>query len=298
MLALLRTGTRAHRAARSRSAILATRRPTRRPRLRDIPAVPFGTWEVLRQGRDSRDPRRGHHGAARARRRRVARRGRHRSDGGELPLPQAVRRGHARGGGRQHQHVLVVEEGTMVNGFGAYIGHGDRQIDPAVRVGVHGVPDRYHRAGAAQSAARPHGTRCHRHRAPRARAARKRSGRRVMRLGVDREPELRGAAERHSSRSSPLAPALKIDPRVRGASCTTSAHRRRAPDRPLRHRRAAHARRRRHAAARRAPRGGPADPDPRREPRPARLPHRVRARGYRARARALAAGATISWSRA
>jgi len=43
----------------------------------------------------------------------------------------------------QHPHVLVVEEGTMVNGFGAYMSTVIGQIDPSVRVGVHGVPDRY-----------------------------------------------------------------------------------------------------------------------------------------------------------
>jgi 1-deoxy-D-xylulose-5-phosphate synthase len=43
----------------------------------------------------------------------------------------------------RHRHILVVEEGTVVNGFGAYMSSIIGQIDPAVRVGVHGVPDRY-----------------------------------------------------------------------------------------------------------------------------------------------------------
>jgi 1-deoxy-D-xylulose-5-phosphate synthase len=38
--------------------------------------------------------------------------------------------------------VLVVEEGTMVNGFGAYIGAVIERHDPTVRVQTHGVPDR------------------------------------------------------------------------------------------------------------------------------------------------------------
>jgi 1-deoxy-D-xylulose-5-phosphate synthase len=41
-----------------------------------------------------------------------------------------------------HQHFLVVEEGTVVNGFGAYIGAVVQRMDPAARVIPHGVPDR------------------------------------------------------------------------------------------------------------------------------------------------------------
>ncbi len=41
-----------------------------------------------------------------------------------------------------HRHVLVVEEGTMVNGFGAFISSVIARHDSAVRVSVHGVPDR------------------------------------------------------------------------------------------------------------------------------------------------------------
>jgi 1-deoxy-D-xylulose-5-phosphate synthase len=42
-----------------------------------------------------------------------------------------------------HRHVLVVEEGTVVNGFGAYMAQVIGQLDPSVRVAVHGVPDRF-----------------------------------------------------------------------------------------------------------------------------------------------------------
>jgi 1-deoxy-D-xylulose-5-phosphate synthase len=41
-----------------------------------------------------------------------------------------------------HRHLLVVEEGTVVNGFGGYMSAVVDQLDPAVRVVVHGVPDR------------------------------------------------------------------------------------------------------------------------------------------------------------
>lgn len=41
-----------------------------------------------------------------------------------------------------HRHLLVVEEGTVVNGFGAHIASVVERLEPAVRVFVHGVPDR------------------------------------------------------------------------------------------------------------------------------------------------------------
>jgi 1-deoxy-D-xylulose-5-phosphate synthase len=41
-----------------------------------------------------------------------------------------------------HRQLLVVEEGTAVNGFGAYIASVIERLEPTVRVTVHGVPDR------------------------------------------------------------------------------------------------------------------------------------------------------------
>jgi 1-deoxy-D-xylulose-5-phosphate synthase len=41
-----------------------------------------------------------------------------------------------------HRQLLVVEEGTVINGFGAYIASVVERLEPAVRVAVHGVPDR------------------------------------------------------------------------------------------------------------------------------------------------------------
>ncbi len=41
-----------------------------------------------------------------------------------------------------HRHILVVEEGTVVNGFGAFMSSVIARHDSAVRVSVHGVPDR------------------------------------------------------------------------------------------------------------------------------------------------------------
>jgi 1-deoxy-D-xylulose-5-phosphate synthase len=40
-----------------------------------------------------------------------------------------------------HKQVLVVEEGTIVNGFGALMARVIQQLDHTVRVGTHGVPD-------------------------------------------------------------------------------------------------------------------------------------------------------------
>jgi 1-deoxy-D-xylulose-5-phosphate synthase len=41
-----------------------------------------------------------------------------------------------------HRQLLVVEEGTVVNGFGAYIASVVERLEPTVRVTAHGVPDR------------------------------------------------------------------------------------------------------------------------------------------------------------
>jgi len=41
-----------------------------------------------------------------------------------------------------HTHVLTIEEGTVVNGFGAYMSAIINRLAPTVRVATHGVPDR------------------------------------------------------------------------------------------------------------------------------------------------------------
>jgi 1-deoxy-D-xylulose-5-phosphate synthase len=43
----------------------------------------------------------------------------------------------------EHKQLLVVEEGTVVNGFGAYLAAVVARVDPAARVYSHGVPDRF-----------------------------------------------------------------------------------------------------------------------------------------------------------
>ncbi|HEY3746937.1 MAG TPA: 1-deoxy-D-xylulose-5-phosphate synthase [Gemmatimonadaceae bacterium] len=42
---------------------------------------------------------------------------------------------------RDHRNILVVEEGTVVNGFGAHMAAVIGEIDPAIKVVAHGVPD-------------------------------------------------------------------------------------------------------------------------------------------------------------
>jgi len=113
------------------------------PPLAEIRAVPEGTWEVLRQGGDF-----------------VI------LAVGTMVLPSLAAASELAGEGIEvsvvdcrylkpydevtltavlahHKHVLVVEEGTVVNGFGAYMAQVIGNLDPSVRVAVHGVPDRF-----------------------------------------------------------------------------------------------------------------------------------------------------------
>jgi 1-deoxy-D-xylulose-5-phosphate synthase len=43
----------------------------------------------------------------------------------------------------EHRQILVVEEGTVVNGFGAHIAAIVSELNPAVQVIAHGVPDKF-----------------------------------------------------------------------------------------------------------------------------------------------------------
>jgi len=142
MLALLRTGL-AHTAGPFALRYPRDASPDVPATATEIPVVPFGTWEVLRQGRDIAILAVGTMVLpALAAAESLAVEGidptvvncRFLKPYDEITLTAVV---------GQHQHVLVVEEGTIVNGFGAYVGTVIEQIDPAVRVAVHGVPDRY-----------------------------------------------------------------------------------------------------------------------------------------------------------
>jgi 1-deoxy-D-xylulose-5-phosphate synthase len=112
------------------------------PPISEIEPVPYGTWEVLRHGSDI---------ALLA--------------AGTMVGPALDAAGVLAGEGLRitvvncrflkpydevtlaavlanHSRVLVVEEGTVVNGFGAYMSTVIARQDPSIRVAVHGVPDR------------------------------------------------------------------------------------------------------------------------------------------------------------
>ncbi len=108
-----------------------------------IAAVPYATWEVLRKGADVAILAVGTLvlPAVRAAET-LAAEGlnvtvvncRYLKPYDELTLAAVV---------ADHRQLLVVEEGTVVNGFGAYMATEITKIDPAVRVWAHGVPDRF-----------------------------------------------------------------------------------------------------------------------------------------------------------
>ena len=113
------------------------------PPIAEISATPYGTWEVLRRGREA---------AILA--------------VGTMVLPslRAAETLAAEGLNvtvvncrflkpydsvtlaailAEHRQILVVEEGTVVNGFGACMTAVIATMDPSVRVVAHGIPDRY-----------------------------------------------------------------------------------------------------------------------------------------------------------
>jgi 1-deoxy-D-xylulose-5-phosphate synthase len=116
--------------------------PDEPPHIRDIERIPYATWDVLRKGQDVAilavgTMVRPSVAAAEI----LARDGlnvtvvncRYLKPYDEVTLA-AVLAGHER--------VLVVEEGTIINGFGSYISSVIERQDSSVRVQTHGVPDR------------------------------------------------------------------------------------------------------------------------------------------------------------
>jgi 1-deoxy-D-xylulose-5-phosphate synthase len=117
--------------------------PDQVPPVAKIPAVPYGSWEMLRKGQDEV--------AILATGTMVgtslAAADALRADGFDVTvvncrflkpfdtamLAQIV---------ADHRQILVVEEGTVVNGFGAMIAAQVSEMDGGVRVHAHGVPDR------------------------------------------------------------------------------------------------------------------------------------------------------------
>ena len=117
--------------------------PDTAPPMAEIPATPYGTWEVLRRGADV---------AVLA--------------VGTMVLPSLAAAETLAAEGlpitvvncrflkpydeavlaaivAEHHQLLVVEEGTVVNGFGAYMSTVVARMDPSVRVTAHGIPDRF-----------------------------------------------------------------------------------------------------------------------------------------------------------
>jgi len=112
------------------------------PHAREVDAVPYGTWEVLRSGRDTAILAVGTMvGQAMGAADRLAAEGidvtvvncRFLKPHDEMTLAALI---------SEHRQLLVVEEGTVVNGFGAYLTAIVQKLEPAVRVISHGVPDR------------------------------------------------------------------------------------------------------------------------------------------------------------
>ena len=141
MLALLRAGVENDRGPFSlrypRDVV-----PEGVPSMVDIPATPYGTWEVVRQGADVAILAVGTMVATS-----VAAAESLAADGLDVtvvncrylkPYDEVTLAAIL----AEHRFILVVEEGTVVNGFGAFMTAVIERHDPAVRVHAHGVPDR------------------------------------------------------------------------------------------------------------------------------------------------------------
>src|SRR5687767_8129427 len=119
--------------------------PRPAPALSDVEAVPYGTWEVVRRARSGAEVAILAVGTmvmpALEAAETLAVEGldvsvvncRFLKPYDELTLAAVM---------SEHRKLLVVEEGTVVNGFGAYMASVVQQLDPDVRVAAHGVPDR------------------------------------------------------------------------------------------------------------------------------------------------------------
>jgi 1-deoxy-D-xylulose-5-phosphate synthase len=119
--------------------------PTPAPSMADTEAVPYGTWEVVRRARPGAEVAILAVGTmvqpAVEAANQLALEGldvtvvncRFLKPYDELTLAAVT---------SEHKRLLVVEEGTVVNGFGAYMASVVQRLDPDVRVAVHGVPDR------------------------------------------------------------------------------------------------------------------------------------------------------------
>jgi 1-deoxy-D-xylulose-5-phosphate synthase len=112
------------------------------PSIAEIAPTPYGTWDVVRQGSDVAVLAVGTMVATSlAAAERLAADGldvtvvncRFLKPHDEITLTAIL---------ANHRQILVVEEGTVVNGFGAYMSAVIERQEPGVRVHTHGVPDR------------------------------------------------------------------------------------------------------------------------------------------------------------
>lgn len=153
MLGLLRTGI-AHRQGPFSIRYPRDASPDKPPAMASVEAVPFGTWEVLRRGSDVAIFAVGTMvnssiAAADA----LAAEGLHVTvvncrflkPYDEVTLAAIL---------ADHKQILVVEEGTVVNGFGAFLSSVIARHDSTIRVATHGVPDQIvHAASRARQLA-------------------------------------------------------------------------------------------------------------------------------------------------
>jgi 1-deoxy-D-xylulose-5-phosphate synthase len=116
--------------------------PDEPPSMREIERVPYGTWDVVRKGQDVAILAVGTMVmASLAAADLLARDGlnvtvvncRYLKPYDEITLAAIL---------AQHDRVLTVEEGTIVNGFGAYMNAIIERHDESIRVATLGVPDR------------------------------------------------------------------------------------------------------------------------------------------------------------
>jgi hypothetical protein len=132
---------------------LAARRGARASAARrGDPAVEYGTWEVLREGRPRAPGHRDHGAPALAAAERARREG---IDATVVncrfikPLDEACLARLFPG----HGHALTVEEGTVVNGFGAYVRARIAEAGPGSHGAAMGLPGRLRGARRARRAA-------------------------------------------------------------------------------------------------------------------------------------------------
>ena len=116
--------------------------PDSPPEMSKIPATPYGTWEVLRRGRDFAILAVGTMVDTSLKAAEVLA-----AEGLDItvvncrflkPYDEVTLNAVL----ADHTHVLTVEEGAIVNGFGAYLSAIIQRLAPTVRVATHGVPDR------------------------------------------------------------------------------------------------------------------------------------------------------------